>query len=581
MTRGRGVSAALPTGDYQRPAALDEAGVIVVHVNEKGNQRALYDFGRLPGTAEMRRSLAALFARQAAPTGPWRSIETSREMWTLLGTFTRWLAQVDSPPQDIDQISPAIWSQWRVSRPATPMGERQVGKVGSLLRLDPRLPVATHELTLKRVVKSVSKETAYSAEQFDLIKQAAARSFRLAWQRITDNRRHLAAWRSDEHAEGTRPWLLGRALDQLARTGDVPIRLHGPNRDRAVLDHYRTVLGGASSECTWQRLYLNSVEAVSLATLLVITYGWNATPVAELTVPAVLPASDPAGPVTYHVELEKRRRRAPHRYETRNLTDWGPNSPGRLITRAVEATAPARDILHALGTATDRLLIWHVYRPLLVEDRAELFRFGFDNTHVKQWKQATGTPELNLRRLRRTVTVLHQRIPAQHSQDVHDSVYVLRDPATRDQAAPVIAEGIDEAITHAQAVVAARVSRDDRDGRAEADTATASCHDYTHSPFSPHGSPCRASFLLCLACPNAVITPRHLPRLAYLHQALDGLRAVLTAAIWDHDWRDHHARLEHLKDSAFTPAEWTDALGAVSADERAIIDALLRRGFDS
>jgi hypothetical protein len=343
-----------------------------------------------------------------------------------------------------------------------------------------------------------------------------------------------------------------------------------------VLDRYRTVLGGGGSERTWQRLYLSSVEVVSLATLLVIDYGWNATPVSELTVPAVLPTSAPSGPVTYRVELEKRRRTAPHRYETRNLTDWGSNSPGRLITRTLEATAPSRDILDALGAPTDRLLIWHVYRPLLVEDRADLFRFGFDDSELKQWKQATGTPELSLRRLRRTVTVLHQRTPAQHSQDVHDSVYVLRDPATREQAAPVIAEGIGEAITHARAVVAARVSRDDRDGSVDADTATASCGDYTHSPFSPHGSPCRTSFLLCLACPNAVITPRHLPRLAYLHQVLHGLRAVLPAAIWDHDWHEHHARLERLKDSGFTPTEWTDALGAVGAADRATIDALLR-----
>ena len=213
--------------------------------------------------------------------------------------------------------------------------------------------------------------------------------------------------------------------------------------------------------------------------------------------------------------------------------------------------------------------------PLLVADRTELFRLGFADADIRTWRIATGEPELNLRRLRRTVTVLHRREPAQDSQDVHDSVYVLRDPAAREQAAPVIADGIADA----QAVVEARISRDDRDS--QADTATASCGDYTRSPFSPHGSPCRASFLLCLACPNAVITPRHLPRLAYLHQALDALRAVLPAGTWDHDWREHHGRLAHLKDSAFTPAEWSDALRAVSGADRAVIDALLRRGFDS
>ena len=84
---------------------------------------------------------------------------------------------------------------------------------------------------------------------------------------------------------------------------------------------------------------------------------------------------------------------------------------------------------------------------------------------------ATGAPELSLRRLRRTVAVLHRREPTQHSQDVHDSVYVLRDPAAREQAAPVIADGIAEAIEQAQFVVEVRISRDDRDG--DSDTATA------------------------------------------------------------------------------------------------------------
>lgn len=43
-----------------------------------------------------------------------------------------------------------------------------------------------------------------------------------------------------------------------------------------------------------------------------------------------------------------------------------------------------------------------------------------------------------------------------------------------------------------------------------------SCSDYAHSPFGEQGCPAGASFLLCTtllctACPNAVITPRHPP----------------------------------------------------------------------
>ena len=553
--------------------------MIVVHVSEKGDQRALYDFSRLPVPAALQRSLAALFARQAGPAGPWRSIASSREAWRLLGSFARWLSALEPPPGDVDQISPAVWNQWRVSRASNVMGDRQVSKVGALLRLDSRLPAGTREATLKRVARRAAAESAYTPEQFERIRQAAAASFRSAWQRVSDNRRHLEAWRSGQFTEGTRDWLLGHALDHLARTGDVPVCIRESDGTRQIRGPVMAVLGGSRSEFTWQRLYLSVTEVVSLAALMVIAYGWNSTPVAELAVPEVLPGTASGEPVTYRVELEKRRRRQPHRYETRNLADWGPNAPGRLITRAIEATGPARDLLTAHGTPATRLLAWHVATPLLVADRTALIRLGFADSEIRTWRIATGEPELNLRRLRRTVTVLHRREPAQHSQDVHDSVYVLRDPAAREQAAPVIADGIADALAHAQAVVEARISHNDRPS--QDDTATANCEDYTHSPFSPHGAPCRASFLLCLACPNAVITPRHLPRLAYLHQALDALRAVLPAGTWDHDWREHHARLAHLKDSAFTPAEWTDALQAVSGADRAVIDALLHRGFDS
>jgi hypothetical protein len=121
------------------------------------------------------------------------------------------------------------------------------------------------------------------------------------------------------------------------------------------------------------------------------TWDWDArtearnTSVSELAVPEVLPGAAAGEPVTYRVELEKRRRRQPHRYETRNLAGWGPNAPGRLITRAIEATAPARGLLAAHEVPAGRLLAWHVAKPLLVADRTELVRLGFaDQDYLHQ-----------------------------------------------------------------------------------------------------------------------------------------------------------------------------------------------------
>ncbi|WP_353366137.1 hypothetical protein [Mycobacterium sp.] len=559
---------------------LDNTGLIVTHTDEKGDQLAVYDFDELHGYLPLKRSLAAAFARQVRADGPWRSVATSNEMWSLIGTFTRYLVAQDRAPHDLCDITPAIWHHWRISRPTGEIGRRQIGKVGAFLRTDPQLSTATRDATLKRVTKTPVTETAYTPEQFAAIKTTAAQNFRKASQRIRDNRQHLTDWRNGRFPVNSAEDLLGQALNHLATTGDVPLDVEKAALGyRVVQPQYDAVLGGKDPEVSWRRLYLTKVEVVSLAVLMVIAYGWNSTPIAELNVPETMPEPDNKQ-VIYRVELEKRRRSLPSRYETRNLTDWGPASPGRLITQALDATKPARDLLQEHGAPTPRLLLWHLQRPVLVKDRTALIRAGFDAEDIRQWHRATGITAMNLRRLRRTVTVLHRRTPTQHSQDVHDSVYLLPETATHDAAAPVIADGINHAIAHAQAVVTARISTDNNDAPSGTDTATANCSDYLNSPFSAHGSACRASFLLCLACTNAVIAPRHLPRLAYLHRSLAELRAALPAAVWDHDWREHFARLGALKDSAFTAAEWSDALASISTKDRAVIEALMHREYD-
>ncbi|MFG3019280.1 hypothetical protein ACGFZQ_12140 [Streptomyces sp. NPDC048254] len=154
------------------------------------------------------------------------------------------------------------------------------------------------------------------------------------------------------------------------------------------------------------------------------------------------------------------------------------------------------------------------------------------------------------------------------------------DPRTHAAAQPVITDGVEEAIASARSSFKAQISR--ADTNVDKDTPTTSCSDYTHSPFAEQGVPCRASFLLCTACPNAVITPRHLPRLAYLLHVLEELRAVLSPEVWAQDWREPFARLRDLRKAPhFTDTEWNDALENASAHDRRVIDQLLKKGFDA
>lgn len=576
----RGRPAALPPQDegHRRPPVVDASQLIVRHLNEKGDGERFYDFGRLPVAEPMQRSLAVLFARRVGTEGPWRNLDSSREGWTLLGTFCRFLSQQDAPPRDLPELTAAHWAAWQVSRPRNSMGHHQISKVAAFLRDEVRLPAATlTSLPRRGRPKEAVRETAYTPEEFEQIRTAATRSFRAALHRIRDNQQHLQQWREGRFAPRSDPWLVGEALEELARTGDVP-HYHRADGIRTVSHRHARALGGWRAEFTWHRLYLTSREAVSLIVLLIAAHGWNATSVSELGLPSTYPDPGLDGTVVYRLELEKRRRRPPHRYETRNLADWGAASPGRLITHAIEATGPARSLLAATGAPTGRLVVWHAAGwPNGTQDTASMFRVGLTNdTQIRGWDLGPH-PRLNLRRLRKTVVGQHHRSATQHSQDTHDSVYVLPDPQTRERAIPVISQGIAEALEHARATFRARLEED----AAGADTVTACCTDYTHSPFSPHGSPCRASFLLCTACPNAVVTKRHLPRLARLHQVLDALRGVVPAAVWDHEWREHFERLADLKATGVTAGEWTDALSAVTAGDRSAIDQLLHRRFDT
>ena len=191
--------------------------------------------------------------------------------------------------------------------------------------------------------RSRRSETAYTAEQFGQIKAAATRSFHPAWRRITGNQRHLQEWRAGRFEEQSMPWLLGEALERLAVTGDVPTRRYGPGQCRMPDPRYLQALGGGTAEHTWQRLFLPPPSGVAGRAdgdrlRLELHPGVGARPSRRRGSRRRRPESRGR----HRVELEKRRRHPPHRYETRNLADWGPNAPGRLITRAIEATGPAR-----------------------------------------------------------------------------------------------------------------------------------------------------------------------------------------------------------------------------------------------
>jgi hypothetical protein len=331
--------------------------------------------------------------------------------------------------------------------------------------------------------------------------------------------------------------------------------------------------------------------------LLVCEQGYNRAVLDEMTVPSTAPGAGDDELDIYRVEVHKRRRPARLRHTSNNLVDDGPGSPGRLMRQAIEATEPAREALRQRGEPSDRLL---VSRRGSSARSLGLFHLGAPKQPtMRNWVTQTGLVGtdpahpmwVNLRRLRRTVQVLIRKQPTQNTEQTHESTYVLRDPATLDEAEQVAAQGLTDATEHARTVMRMRnllaagpdelIDYIDDSEKVRAlidgvlDTGTGACLDFHDSPFTATGQPCTASFLSCLGCRNAIATRRHLPRLAYLHQALDALRGTLDPIVWDQDWRTHFLRLTVLLHENTSTAERAEAVRGISDADRALVDRLL------
>ncbi|MEV2255941.1 hypothetical protein AB0I94_36205 [Streptomyces sp. NPDC050147] len=555
---------------------------MVTHHDAVGRTQS-YDFGQLPVAPKLAGSWARLFATRCAPGGGWNSTHSSTTNWTILARFACFLSDREPAPTSSADLTPAVWSAYRLSRPHTATSLNELATLAAFLRRDPEISASARGAMKQRMGRLPAKEEAFSPTEFEHIRSTARRMVRAAHLRISHNLQLLEVWRgSGARPEAAAQCLVGETLEALARTGYCPPwPLSRPDQ---VPGAYAAALGGAAAETTWKRLFLGREEVAAVAVLLVAEFGWNASTVSELRVPQIVSAVAQAGVgAVYRIELHKMRRGA-RNTETRNLTDWGADSPGRLLTMVLEATAPARRLVEEGGGDAGRLLIWREatdsrrrkeWRAL----RTGPFALGLSGNQVESWGRAHGLAGSPLRRLRRTVNVLHRRESGQNSQGVHDAVYVLREPQAREAAAPVIAAGATDALEAARAtVLRARLSAQRR--AEDQPTAVADCVDFAHSPLAPGTEGCQASFLLCTACPNARVHPGHHPRLAHLHRAIGSLRPVLPDAVWEAEWRDPYLRLEDLRHRLGETA-WQRAQATVTDEERSLIEALMKGHLDS
>ena len=279
----------------------------------------------------------------------------------MFGSSPAFLARQEQPPGDLEELTAELVRSWRNGLPVTKGGHNAFVTVAGILRDDERVqagPVAD-ELALRRK-RPLSKVQSYTEAELAQVTTVARRRFRAALQRINGNALHLQRWREGAFPGDSRDWVIGEGLDILARTGSLP-RYTSEGSRTTIEIRYRRAFGRGGM--TWQRLFLTRDEAVALGVLLMAEFGWNLSVINRAEVPQASPDLGEDGHPTYRIELVKPRRGAGRHYETRNVTDYGADSPGRLITQALQATRFARAILEQQAPGTRRLIVWRAWRP--------------------------------------------------------------------------------------------------------------------------------------------------------------------------------------------------------------------------
>ncbi|WP_223166270.1 hypothetical protein [Nonomuraea sp. SYSU D8015] len=541
-------------------------------VNKAGYAKE-FDFADLPVAEAMQRSLAEVFAAQSKR---WTSHWSADTYWRTVLDFARFLSELDSPPEDLGDLTPAMLKRWRTVNIGSSTGRNMLSLVRTLLQRDPRLasgPVA--EELARRVPAPKPSGKSYSEAEREQVLLAAQRQFRSAWMRIRENTVLLERWQAGDLAEGSREWRIGQILDHLWRTGDVPRTVFSDGERYA---RNRRLLGGGSSPHTWGRLFLTRQELTSLAVLLTDRFAWNMSVYDRIPAPTAMPSAGETSSVTYKVTVEKRRAGNGRWFSTENITDSGADSPGRLITQALEATAAGRTLAARLAPGTDLLMVARSFFPDRADGNLDRPRpvgplvFGISGYDARQFglRMGGGSP---FERSRRT-TVTREGRPMQHTQGTHDGVYVLPNEHVQRASRAVIQAGAQEAVEQAQAVVFGGQLTQEPDPD-HGQTATVDCADEATSPWPSPGEGCGADFLDCLGCRNARVHPGHHPRLAYLHHQLESLRSALDDRAWQRWWRDHMLRLEDLR-KAVGPAAWKSALKRATTDDHTIVRLLVK-----
>ncbi|WP_129978006.1 hypothetical protein [Rhodococcus sp. Q1] len=594
-------SAALPPTKYARPSLVDDSVRQVSFVDPDGRSK-VFDFTDVSAAPTLLDDLIRAFASGIAPGGRWQSVATAEAAAGTVKHLTRYLTEFHPHVVSLADMNAEVWWAWRSEKDKHTRWPGQVTMMRALLSEATTLPQSTRRAMRAKAVKPRKRlpaNDAYTRDEFTAIRTAANHRVNQALRRIETNTSVMQRYLDgDEPADapsfrvqGAR-WTAGSLLAHLSRTGMMP----SPYLAWAVRRKDCFDLRGVTNPA--HALFPSIDEVLSLMALLVCERGFNLSVMNALTVDSFR-ASDPDTEDPVHTVGVDKPRRGSRRYSHEILA----GEAGRLWERAVTLTQPCRNALHRMGHPSDRLLVAHRNKNLTSDGpfRTEWTTACLGTSNASR---TAGGPNWTFRRLRLTEQVLNQTA-RQNTETESENIYRRPDPLTAEAAAETITAGLNDAVVHAHASIHVRAmnaseveqTRQNPEAAAAAldvpvhtlklllagrlDTPTAACVDFFGSPFADEaGQPCPASFFACFACGNAVITPRHLPRLVVLLDALDDIATVVTPTRWDRDFAEHYARLRTVLTSNATTAEIVHARRAASDEDREMVRRLLSRRLD-
>ncbi|TXH20889.1 MAG: hypothetical protein E6R06_21130 [Mycobacterium sp.] len=588
--------AALPQVGYRRPDRRDPSGLIVTATSTSGDEIGPFDFSAAPSHGAVRNELIVAFIAATGADGRWRSAATMNTGFRTTLAFLRSLDRLDIAITSLSEFGPEHWWAWRHDREEANRWPGQVNIMRVLLKQVPEVSPLTRRVLTQRTHKPRQRlYGAYSMSEFERIRQRAKEMVRGTERRISDNAAALDKY-LDDGDDGTEQQVIvggqqlsrGALLQRLLSTG----RLEFGRQARIIERRVAGILHTGNLHPTYA-LFPTRSEILSLMVLLVCDQGYNLSTMESLTVPDLASGASSAEDAVFIAHLDK-----PRRGEQRFFTNSIAGGLSASLRQAISITAPARRCLTELGHPTDRLIINGSCMGVADHPTRMFVTRNFTNGGaVRRWDVvaniATDAGELlhlHFNRLRLSEQVINRK-SSQNSDTVSEDIYRRPDALTAHLVQDVILEGQADAVAHATATVEMRYTNTIDDLRlsptisaavadGSLDTATGACIDFTHSPFTATGKACTASFLMCLACPNAVATSVHLPRLVLLHDALVNLASV-DLERFRRRFSEHFDRLKHLLSVCATELEQETARRDVKDTDRALIERLLTRELDS